>query len=233
MKNYNLIFILIAFATILFAPLCALISLITGSSFSFPNYTVFSILLVMFLLACSVVVTICKKDSIHISGVIIAALFPFFFAINWLIYMIKSESRAVVIIMTVGFALSCYLMCVVVKNVWVKLSSVLATVLIIVPLCFVCFIVYALHIETTFVKQTVNSSDGNYCAQVVVSTRDGLGEKTYLDIYDASRDTNLGFVTFKSAPKRFYKDSLRLEEKVDMYWSVKNDLIINDEKFEF
>ncbi len=233
MKKYNLLFILIAFAAILFAPLCALISLITGYPFSFPNYTAFSVLLVVLLAICSTVLTVCKEDGVHISGVVFAALCPFLFMINWLIYMVKSESKAVVIIMTVGFAASCYLTYVVVNNLWIKVGSAAATVFIMLPLCFVCFIVYSLHIETSFIKQTVTSADGNYCAQVVVSTRGDFREKTYLDIYDKSRDVNLGFVSFNSPAKRFYKGEFHLEDEVDMYWSIKDTLIINDEKFEF
>ncbi len=233
MKKYNLIFIIIAFATSLFAPVCALISLISGYPFSFPSYTAFSILLVVMLAICSAVLTVCREDGVHFSGVILAAVCPFVFMINWLIYMVKSESKAVVIIMTVGLLLSCYITYIVVKNVWIKLGSVAATVFIMVPICFVCFIVYGLHIENSFVKKTVTSSDGNYCAQVVVSTRGGFGERTYLDVYDRNNDVNLGFVKFNAPPKRFYKGDFSLKEDVKMYWSVKDALIIDDEKFEF
>lgn len=232
MKKYNLIFIIIAFATSLFAPLCALISLITRYAFSFPNYKAFSVLLVVLLSICSAVLTVCREDGVHITGVVLAALCPFVFMINWLIYMVKSESRAVTIIMTVGLAVSCYITYIVVKNVWIKLGSVVAA-LIMVPICFVCFIVYGLHIETSLIKKAITSSSGNYCAQVVVSTRGGFGERTYLDIYDKRSDINLGFVKFNAPPKRFYKGDFYLKNEVEMYWSVKDALIINDEKFEF
>lgn len=233
MKKYNLIFIIIAFATSLFAPVCALISLITGYAFSFPNYTAFAVLLVVLLAICSAVLTVCKEDGVHISGVVLAAFCPFIFMINWLIYMVKSESKTVIAIMTVGFAISFYITYIVVKNIWVRLSSAAATALILAPICFVCFIVYGLHIENSLVKKTVASSSGNYCAQVVVSTHGGFGKRTYLDIYDRGHDVNLGFVKFSAPPKRFYKGDFSLKDNIEMYWSVKDALIINDEKFKF
>lgn len=232
MKKATTVLSCILFAFIILFPAGVVVSACFGYTFELINVLAFSIVIAV-LSVCTAIFSLVHKETVNNKPicVLIAALAPLSL-INLAFHLFACRRASVVVCTVVTVGCCCYLAVKHGKTVAFKITALILSALMIVPIAFFCFIALIFgNFGQTTVVQTIESPNGKYVAKVIDSDQGALGGDTLVDVYQKG-----GLKTFlfeiEKKPQMVYFGDWGEFENMEIYWKNDNCLVINSVEYE-
>ena len=222
---------LLVFLVILL-PFGVMISSCFGYKFELYSYSAFAIVTAL-LSVCTVILSIAAKGTAEngVVKVLFSLLAPLSF-INAVFYMLESCGIWVVASVFICAGCCCYLTIRHGKPPALKITALVLSALMVLPVCFLGFMALAFgNIGQKTVIQSVESPDGAYYAEVIAGDQGALGGDTLVDVYENTEIDALVFRLSKK-PERIYHGDWGEFENMEISWKNDNCLVINSVEYE-
>lgn len=232
MRKFISVLMWILFALVHIYPLGFIISAYFEYSFRLMNVSVFAIVTAVLSIVIVLLdskynnVTLCKINKI-------LSIFITPFSLFTAAFCVFAYSKIWVFVS--GFVCvgcCCYITIKYCKPFVLKLTSLIISALLLLPIGFASFIALIFgNFGQNTVVQTVESPSGKYYAQVIDSDQGALGGNTFVDVYEKS-EFNLIVFRVEKKPQRVYSGQWGVGENMQIYWKDNGCIIINSVEYE-
>lgn len=219
------------FTFIVFLPFAVMLFSYFGYAFNLTSYPLFAVLTALIAII-TVVLSIIAKEFIQNTSVpVLLVLISPLSLINSVFYLIECGTVLVAASMFICFCCCCYLTIRHGKPVALKITGLVLSALMIIPICTFGFmaLVFGDFGENTVV-QKIESPNGVYFAEVIDSDQGALGGDTLVDVYE---NKEINALVFKISKKRqrIYRGEWGEFENMTVYWKNENCLVIDSVEY--
>ncbi len=230
-KAISILMCLLFVLTILY-PAGVMITARFGYNFELISVSAFAIVLAV-LSVCIVVIDLIFKKTLESKTIeILLAIITPLSLINAMFYIFKCRQIWVIASVLVSAGCCCFLAVKHGKPLALKNPALVLSALMILPIGFFSFIALTFgNIGQNTVVKTVQSSSGEYYAQVIDSDQGALGGDTLVVVYEKS---GVNFILFKieKKPQRVYLGDWGEFKNMQIHWKDDRCLVINSVEYE-
>ncbi len=230
-KTMSSLMCLLFSLTILY-PAGVIITACLGYSFELISISVFAVAIAV-LSVCIVILDLVFKNQLESKTVqILLAIITPLSLINAVFYIFACPQIWVIASALLSAACCCYLTVKYGKPLSLKITALVLSALMILPIGFFSFIALIFgNIGQNTVVKTVESPNGKYYAQVIDSDQGALGGDTLVNVYEKS---GINAILFKieKKPQRVYFGDWGEFENMQIHWKDDRCLVINSVEYE-
>ncbi len=231
MKNKQSIIVFVLVALNGFFPLLCLISYLLGYSVYLSMPVVYSLWLAVIFMYSNYFIK--KNEEVEASKttVVFAAVLPVVTAVNLAVFVFKSESLPIALIMGVCLIFAAVITEKVMEGNKAKVFSVISSAFIcLLAVIFSFVIISSSYFLVKSVEKHVASPDRTYYAEVVNVDQGALGGDTVVYVH-RSRGTNLFFISFNEIPQKVYVGEWGEYKTMQIEWKNEKILIIDGKEY--
>lgn len=232
MKKVSAILVCLLLVLTVLYPAGVIITGFLGCSFELISVSAFAIAIAVLSVCAIVLDLICRNTIENRAMQILLTMFTPLSLINAVFYILKSPQIEVFASVFVSAICSCYFAVKYGKPLSLKISALVLSVIMIVPIGFISLfaMIFGNFGEDTVVK-TVESPSGKYYAQVVDSDHGALGGDTIVEVYH-NWELNALLFKIEKKPQRVYFGDWGEYQKMQIYWKDDHCLVINAMEYE-
>ncbi len=232
MKKAMPILSCLLFVLIILYPAGVITTACIGYTFKLISVSAFAIVLAA-LSVCLIVLDLICKNTLEnkVMRILLAIITPLSL-INAVFYIFECPQIWVIASALLSAACCCYLTIKYGKPLSLKITALVLSALMILPIGFFSFIALIFgNIGQNKVVKTVESPNGKYYAQVIDSDQGALGGDTLVDVYEKS---GINAILFKieKKPQRVYFGDWGEFENMQIHWKDDRCLVINSVEYE-
>ncbi len=232
MKKAISILMCLLFSLTILYPAGVIITACLGYSFELISISAFAVAIAV-LSVCIVILDLVFKNQLESKTVqILLAIITPLSLINAVFYIFECPQIWVIASALLSAACCCYLTVKHGKPLSLKITALVLSALMILPIGFFSFIALIFgNIGQNTVVKTVESPNGKYYAQVIDSDQGALGGDTLVDVYEKN---GINAILFKieKKPQRVYFGDWGEFEKMQIHWKDDRCLVINSIEYE-
>ena len=224
MKKAISVLTFILFTLTVLYPLCTAITACFGYSFKFTSMTAFTVLLALLSVSAVILDLISKNTFTSKLSAIITPLS----LVNAVFCVFKCSDIAVIASLLFHVGCCCYLTVKHGKPAALKTVSLILSVLLVKPVCFICL--FSFGFGDTNTVQTVESPSKKYYAQVIDDDQGALGGATLVNVCENS-GINAILFKIKKKPKTVYRGNWSEYKNMQIYWKNDKCPVINSVEY--
>ncbi len=131
----------------------------------------------------------------------------------------------------IGVVSGCFLLVIYVKRLWIKIIALILSALMLLPMCFVGFILLIFgNLSKNTIVQTVESPGGKYYARVIDSDQGALGGDTIVNVYE-NKGIDAVIFRIEKKPQRVYLGPWGAFKNMQIHWKDDGCLVINSVEY--